>query len=223
MSGVLWGLKKGAGVSLVVIVPMVLHMTYREYTPQQQSLETAGVHISTKVVKKDVRKVPGSGGGGFGAASSATRVTGVIGAMSAGARLGRAIDRAKTGKVDPRDMVDEYSIRYAFQTPAGQTFEGRQILSQSQYQWLSEGSSIRVLYLPAEPSINRAVDYSIPFISSSKPKSFAIGVLSVLAGSFLLFGNWWASIGGDPPTKQAKTDPLEGRAARVARPRRAHA
>lgn len=222
-TGVLWGLKLGAGVSLVVMVPLFFSATYREYSPQQQSLETAGVRVSGKVVKKEVKKVFGTPKGGLGAAASATRVTSVFSSMEAGARLGRAMNRAKGAPLDPRDTVDEYWMRYAFQTPTGQTFEGNQILPESKNQWLTVGSNVRVVYLPADPNINRAVDYSTPFVSSSKPKSFIIGFLAVLAGGFLLRSAWREWSGYEPAAKKVKTNPLDGRLARVARPGRAHA
>ena len=221
--GVLWGVKSSIGVSLAVIVPIVLTTTYRVYTPQQESLETAGALVSGKVVKKEVTKVVGTPKGGLGAAASATRVTSVFSSFEAGARLGRAVNRAKGAPPDPRDMVDEYSMRYAFQTPSGQTLEGKQILNESQHHWLSVGSNVRVLYLPADPTINRAVDYSPPFISSSKPRYFLIGFLSILAGGFLLLSAWREMTGYEPPAKKVKASPMDGRLASVTKARRARA
>jgi hypothetical protein len=62
---------------------------------------------------------------------------------------------AKESTGPATDPNSQFVVRYRFVAPDGRSLEGRARVDQRRWDTYGEGSSIPVLYLPADPSVNR--------------------------------------------------------------------
>ncbi len=205
-----WGLQLGAGVCLLGAALGASLIPLTTYSPQHLNLDKEGVRATAKVTQKHM--VKGSGGG-----TPAMRgVGGVASSAAAGARLARAVEANRNGtSVQP--VYDSFEIDYAF-TANGQQLSGFQGMSRDTYDNLRVGSDVAVLYHPANPSVHRLPEYTVPFENSSILKRILIALISFPLGAFTLYRGVINARGGDKPKEEGPSwaDRIELPAARGA-------
>ncbi len=161
-----------AGIGACV-VPMT------QFSAEHLRLDQDGVRAIATVTHKDMTS-------GYQSLPSMGGVGGVAGAALAGYRLNRALEGHQSGK-QASGPYDSFAIAYSFKPPNGDALFSTQGVSRDAYDALSIGSEIDVIYHPADPTIQRLPDYTIPFENSSLLNRILIAVLGFLLGGFTLY------------------------------------
>lgn len=174
-----WGLQLGAGICLLgagvaaCAVPMI------EFSPHHLSLDQEGVRATAKVTQKEMVR-------GYQSLPHMRGIGGVAGSAVAGYRLGRALEAHQSGK-QIAGPQDSFAIEYRYKPANGEALFGIQGVSRDTYDALRVGSEVKVVYHPANPSIHRLPEYTIPFENSSLLQRILIAFVGFLLGGFTLY------------------------------------
>ena len=181
-----WKFIKLGGGCLLVLFALFLLRPDSEYIQNMQRLEYEGHSTKAKLIDKiegrsssPTRLPPGVGG----AAGAATR------SFAAGKRLSDSPDRRSDGQAN-QDFGRLFYLEYQFKTPAGEQIIDQGIVSAEVFDRMAVGATLEIIYLPANPKINRLIDHTEPL--KRIPQGILVTV-SVIIGSFgalLIWLNW---------------------------------